>query len=397
MVKVLRVITRLNIGGPAIHTILLSSELNKDGYKDVLVCGKVSESEGDMSCLAKEKGVDPVVIPELGRDISFAKDIKAFFKLLSIIKMERPDIIHTHTAKAGTLGRLAAIFSGVPVKIHTFHGHVFDGYFSPRKARVFLVIERFLGLFTDRVVTVSACVRGDIVYKLKVVDGSKSVVIPLGLELDRFLKCDGRKGAFRSKYGIPETALLVGIIGRLVPIKNHEMFLDAARIAADRRPDLDIRFIVIGNGELMNALKQYADKIGIKDLVLFTGWVDDLESVYADLDIVALTSLNEGTPVSIIEALASGKAVISTAVGGVGDMITDGKNGMLTASEDAGRFADKLVTLLADKSVRSSLGKNGREYARERYSKNRLVGDIKDLYEECLGRKRTNAIGESPS
>src|SRR3989338_473956 len=181
MEKIIRIITRLNVGGPAIHAILLDSELNKNGHTDILVTGTVSDSEGDMFYLAKDKCVTPVVVSDLGREISFKKDLKAFFALYKLMRKEKPDIVHTHTAKAGTLGRLAAILAGVPVKVHTFHGHIFDGYFSPFRAKIFILIEKLLALFTDRVVVLSDSVKNDIVNRLKISSPDKSVVVPLGL------------------------------------------------------------------------------------------------------------------------------------------------------------------------------------------------------------------------
>lgn len=387
MLKVLRIITRLNIGGPAIHTILLSSELNRDGYKDILVCGKVSESEGDMIYLARDKGVNPVVISHLGREISFARDLRALLALYSIIRKEKPDIIHTHTAKAGTLGRLAGILAGVPVKIHTFHGHVFDGYFNPGRARLFILIERFLALFTDKVITVSDTVKYDIVKNLKVASASKTAVIPLGLELEKYLNCDSLKGSFRKMLGVQDDALLVGIVGRLVPIKNHTMFLEAARNVLSKKQDKKVKFLIIGDGELKDHLVDHAKRLGLEKDVLFTGWINDLSSVYADLDIVVLTSLNEGTPVSIIEAMAAARSIVATDVGGVRDLIIDGENGLLVKENDIDGLSSKIAALLNDSGKRSLLGESGREHVKEKYSKERLVRDIKELYRTCRESK----------
>ncbi len=387
MFKVLRIIARLNIGGPAIHTITLTSELNKRGFSDTLVCGKVNDSEGDMAYLAEEKGVKPIVIHNLGREISVLKDLKAFLKLVSIMYRERPDIVHTHTAKAGTLGRIAAICTGVPVRFHTFHGHVFDGYFSPRKAKAFLLIERFLALFTDRVITVSESVKNEIVNKLKVTDDSKCVIVPLGFDLDTFLKSGEKKGLFRKKIGTDDETLLIGIVGRLVPIKNHAMFLDVACKVKDRVKKMKIKFIIVGDGELKGQLKKRAADMGLEEEVLFTGWVEDLASVYADLDVVTLTSLNEGTPVSLIEAMACGKPVMATNVGGVRDLVKEEMNGLLVKSGDVGAFADKLISLLESPDRREHLGENGRRSVIDKYSKERLVGDIESLYRDLMRRK----------
>lgn len=394
-VKIVRIITRLNIGGPAIHTILLSSALNAGGYEDVLVCGKTAGSEGDMLHLAKDNNVEPVLIPELGRDISFRNDVTSFLKLYSLIKKERPDIVHTHTAKAGTLGRLAAIFNGVPVRIHTFHGHVFDGYFSPFKAKLFAIIERALACFTDKIVVVSESVKDDIVSKLKIVKGYKCAVIRLGLDLGKFLESSKAAWSFRRELGIGDDVIVVGIVGRLVPIKNHKMFLDAVHKMKSIAPSAKVKFLIIGDGELKDDLKSYAAKLNLGDSVIFTGWIKDLPRVYSSLDIVALTSLNEGTPVSIIEAMASGKPVVATDVGGVRDLIEDGGNGFLVKSNDVEDFSYKLTGLFDDKEKRERMGTSGMEFVRHIYSKERMVRDIDNLYTECLKNKALKSKEES--
>lgn len=387
MVKIIRIITRLNIGGPAIHAILLNGELNKCGYKDILVAGTVSESEGDMMYLAADKNVRPYIISELGRKISFKKDILAIFSLYRIIKKEMPDIVHTHTAKAGTLGRLAAILAGVPVKVHTFHGHIFDGYFSPLRARVFILIEKLLAFFTDRVIVVSQQVKDDIVKKLNVTSSAKSVVIPLGLELDDFLRSDRHKGSLRKSLNIPNDFMLVGIVGRLVPIKNHKMFLDAAAIIRNNFPMMKIKFLIIGDGEMRGTLMKYASEKGLDDSVIFTGWLTDLVSAYADLDVVTLTSLNEGTPVSLIEAMASGRPVVATDVGGVRDLLTDGYNGLLIKSGDSRTLSERISALLSDPENGARIGASGRKHVAERYTKERLIRDITLLYNDLLAYK----------
>ena len=388
MVKIVRIISRLNIGGPAIHTVLLSESLNRGGYKDILVCGSAGESEGDMSYLAREKGVRPIIVAEMHRDISLWSDLKAFFKIYLILKREKPDIVHTHTAKAGTLGRLAAILAGVPIKIHTLHGHVLEGYFNPLKAKIFLFIEKFLALFTDRIITVSQRVKDDIVNRLKVTNGRKCVVIPLGFELDKFLECEKQKGVFRKELALDDETTLIGIVGRLVPIKNHRMFLNAAKIIKENAGKYKVKFLIIGDGELRSELEAQARALDLAGDVIFTGWVKDLVSVYADLNIVTLTSLNEGTPVSLIEASASAKPVVSTAVGGVKDIVINNRTGFLVKSDDTGEFTEKLSELLANRDKAAELGSNGRAFVRNIFSKERLVKDIEDLYEECLKGKR---------
>lgn len=388
--KVMRVIARLNVGGPSIHTILLSHSLNRRGYRDVLVCGRVSESEGDMMYLAREKNVDPIIISELGRDIHFGNDLKSFFKLLKLMRREKPDIVHTHTAKAGALGRLAALIAGVPIRVHTFHGHIFNGYFNPRKAKSFLLIEKILAVFTDKIITVSETLRRDIVDNLKIAGEEKSAVIPLGLDLERLLCCEKLKGSLKRKLGLSDDTILVGIVGRLVPIKNHNMFLDVASTVLQEKREAGLKFLVVGDGECRQGLEDYAKKLGIEKDVIFTGWREDLAEVYADLDVVALTSLNEGTPVSLIEGMAAAKAVISTDVGGVKDLIVDDVNGLLARSDDVSDYSGKLLTILKDRNARIRLGLQGRESAKSKYGIDRLVEDIADLYEKCLiSKKRT--------
>ena len=385
MAKIVRVVTRLNIGGPAIHVILLSRGLRDRSHTDILICGKESDSEGNMRHLAEAHNIDPVEIPELEREPSFTKDIKAFLKLYRIMRRERPDIVHTHMAKAGTLGRAAAICAGVPIRVHTFHGHVFDGYFSPVKARIFLFIERFLAIFTTRLVAVSVSVREEIVDKLRVVRGDKCVVIPLGLDLAAFFACAKKQGRFRKELGIGGDTILVGIVGRLVPIKNHTMFLDSVKRLIDSGVCDKVRFLVIGDGELRQTLEAYADNIGVRAYVVFTGWRKDLAMVYADLDVVALTSLNEGTPVSIIEAMAAARPVVATDVGGVRDLICDGKNGYLVASGDITEFSGKTALLIRDRALRDKMGEAGRGSV-ARFSKERLVKDVESLYKGLLSK-----------
>lgn len=385
--KVVRIITRLNIGGPAIHVILLSQGLRAAGYDTLLVAGRPSQFEGDMIDLAMNKGVRPVLVPTLAREISLKEDFASLRSIYEILKRERPDIVHTHTAKAGTLGRIAAILAGVPIKIHTFHGHVLEGYFSPLKTAVFLWIEKILALFSQRIVVISDTIKDDIVKRLKIVKPSKCAVIPLGFDLDPFLSAENRRGIFRKKLGVDDETLLVGIVGRLVPIKNHRLFLDAARQVFNKKLQKKVWFVVIGDGELRDELKDYAKNLGLDNRVIFTGWERDLASVYADLDIVVLSSINEGTPVSIIEAMASAKPVISTDVGGVKDVVTNNENGFLVKSGSIEELSSRISELLLDDEKRRHFGLKGREAVRYRYSSQRLISDIKRLYEECLTEK----------
>jgi glycosyltransferase involved in cell wall biosynthesis len=314
-IKILRIIARLNIGGPAIHTILLTEGLDKNKFESLLVCGSVGDSEADMLYYAIEKGVKPYFVPELKRELNLLNDIRAFRKIYNIINTERPDIIHTHTAKAGTLGRLAAIFYNLLNRdrqlsfVHTFHGHIFDGYFGNLKTKVFILIERFLAFFTHKIITVSESIKNDLV--VLGISSHRIEVIPLGFELDRFLNICPRDNS----------AVNIGIVGRLVPVKNHRLFLEAAAEVIKSISKNKPRFKIIGDGELRNELERYAHKLNINTYVEFLGWQKEPSAIYSDLDVVCLTSVNEGTPVSLIEAMASGRAVVTTDVGGVRDLL----------------------------------------------------------------------------
>ena len=318
-VKILRIIARLNIGGPAQNTIFLSSGLNSGNFETLLIAGLPEAHEGDMAYLAKENNVKLRIVPQLRREIDLVNDVIAFWKIFRIVLKERPNIIHTHTAKAGTLGRMSAILFNLTHKkkikiVHTFHGHVLSGYFNKSFSRLFLIIERVLSKFTDVIIAVSETVRKDILF-LGIGSEEKIKIVHLGFELDKFLGIQLR----------PVHQLNIGIIGRLVPIKNHKMFLDAAKLLLTEprtpalpagRPNPEPRFFIIGDGELRADLEGYVQELGIAEKVKFLGWQMDLVKAYENLDIVALTSINEGTPVSLIEALAAGRAVIAADVGG---------------------------------------------------------------------------------
>lgn len=383
--KILRIIARLNVGGPAIHTILLTQALNDGYFKSILVTGRAGVDEKDMGYLAREKGVEPLIIPELERKINPIKDVIALWKIYLIMRREKPDIVHTHTAKAGALGRTAAVLAGIPVRIHTFHGHIFESYFSSFSAGVFLFIERFLAFFSKYIVVVSEAQRKEIAVRYKITNAEKIRVVPLGLELERFASVGPRNGKLRGELKVNEGTILIGIAGRLVPVKNHRMFLDACKKLLDLAGDIDIKCAVIGGGDERPSLESYARGLGIGDKVAFCGWREEMADVYADLDIVALTSLNEGTPVALIEALASGRPVVSTNVGGVKDVVEDGVNGYLVALGDASGLAKRLLELAKDPEKRATFGRNGRQKVLRSYSKERLVKNMKALYEEALG------------
>ena len=386
-IKILRIIARLNIGGPAIHTILLSEGLDKNRFETLLVTGTPEKSEGDMSYLAKEKGLQPIVIPQLGRNLSLRNDIIAFWKLFCLIKKERPDIIHTHTAKAGALGRLAGLLfkftyvlrpTSYRLKlIHTFHGHVLHSYFGRMKSTLFIWLERFLAIFTTKIIAVSENLRKELI-ELKIAGPKKITTVRLGLDLDRYLNIENDTSEIRDYKS-------VGIVGRLVPVKNHKMFLDAVRRLKDSlRFGQRMKFLIVGDGPLRQELESYAENLGIKQDVAFTGWIKDLEKIYSELDVVSLTSLNEGTPVALIEAQAAACPCVATNVGGVTDVIEDGRSGFLVPSHDVDKFTEALLKLLNNSELAKSLGEYGRERMKNKFNKTRLFRDTEYLYEELL-------------
>ena len=381
---ILRAITRLNIGGPAIHAIILTRGLQDEQFRSVLVSGQEAPGEGNMLDLAARSGVRPVLVEELGREVSLLNDVAAVRRLYGLIRRERPQIVHTHMAKAGTAARLAARLAGVPIVLHTYHGHVFHSYFSPAKTAVFLNIERVLARLTDRVIAVGDKQRQELI-GYRVAPARKIVSIPLGLELEAMLDADAERGRLRTELGLNGAHKLVGIVARLVPIKAHEVFLDAAAEVRRRIPDA--RFLIVGDGERRAELEARARALGLQDQTLFLGWRRDMRTVYADLDVVVLTSLNEGSPVAVIEAMAAARPVVSTDVGGVSEVVAQGESGLLVPTRDASALADAVTSVLSDPSGAERMGRAARAAVYPKYSSGRLVDDLRRLYLELAREK----------
>jgi glycosyltransferase involved in cell wall biosynthesis len=404
--RILRIIARLNIGGPAIQAVALSGAFSKWPYESLLVCGRVGRDEGDMSYLAEERGVQPQILPQLGRELSPIEDLRSFMAIRKIIKRFRPQIIHTHTAKAGTLGRLAALSYNLfrcrreRIRVfHTFHGHVFHSYFGFSKGFIFIQIERLLARFTDWIIVISPSQRDDICQRFKITDEKRVKIIPLGFDLSGFVSQTVNNVDFYGRKPPSRTvgALRVGVVGRLTHIKNHRMLLEAAKCLNEEGKSDLFTFLIIGDGELRDELARYAAELGVQGSVVFTGWQKDMPALYRDLDVVVLTSLNEGTPVSLIEAMAASKAVVSTAVGSVPDLLGEIQttappgcgltaNGILVPSGDARMLARALVFLSENDELRQRMGAHAREHIIARYSLERLVKDIETLYHEAFDR-----------
>jgi len=384
--KIVRIIARLNIGGPSLHVVNLNKWLSPDRFESLLLTGSSNPGEGSMLDYAQENGVQPVVIPEMVGEASLGpRDIQAFLRLYRILRLERPQIVHTHTAKAGFLGRLAARMAGVPVIVHTYHGHVLNGYYGPAKSWLLRRMERGLARITDRLVAVSSLVREDLI-TYRVAPPAKISVIPLGFDLGPFFDCESLKGEFRRELGLGSDDKLVGILGRIFPIKNHRLFLESAAQIAQQ--ESNVRFVIVGDGVLKSEMEQYAQDLGIHHKVIFTGWRRDLPRIYADLDLLVVSSNNEGTPVSAIEAMASGCPVVATRVGGLADVIQDAETGYLVPAKQPQLLAAAMLELIRDPQRAEQMGRSAQISVKERFSLDRLLRETENLYEELLTSKR---------
>ena len=381
LIRVVTVIARMNIGGPAIHVAELSSGLTKNGFETTLASGSPAAVEGDMSDLAPAHGVNLHHLKQLGPRISPWDDGVAFYRLFQLMRRISPAIVHTHTAKAGALGRLAARLVGVPVVVHTFHGHVFRGYWSPAMSRLAIAIERLLARLATVIVTVSQTVRSELIVH-RIAPAEKIHVLPLGLDLDVLKSCNSRRGEFRAELGISANVPLVGTVGRLVPIKNHQLLLRAA--ARLLSSGFTGRFVIVGGGELSEQLQHLARHLGIADHTVFTGWRRDLEKIYADLDVLVNTANNEGTPVALIEAMAARVPVVATAVGGVPDMIESERSGFLVPPGDLDALVDAIKSALA---APVSLLDVAQDYALDTHNLEQMLTSMAKLYRRLLQEK----------
>ncbi|HKZ02955.1 MAG TPA: glycosyltransferase [Pyrinomonadaceae bacterium] len=406
--KVIRVIARLNVGGPARHVVWLTAGLHSIDCETVLVAGSVPAGEDDMSYFASQHGVTPVYIQEMSREISF-KDLISVGKLYRLFLRERPDIIHTHTAKAGTVGRFAALlyrwsttgaFLGRPRPckvVHTYHGHIFHSYYGPLKTRLFILIERVLArLGTDRIVVVSTQQREEINNTFAVGSREQFAVIPLGLDLSLFSSWRDCGRKFREEIGAKRDDILIGIVGRMTEVKNHQLFFEAVQLfKKSDSTKQSLRFVIIGDGALRQELENQVERLALKADVIFAGNRTDPEDFYPALDVVALTSRNEGTPLTLLEAMANARPIIATDVGGVTDLLgevtcetQDGfsicQRGLRVPSGNAQGFAAGLARLIGDSNLRSELGERGLEFVEQNYSKERLLNDVSSLYRELM-------------
>lgn len=386
-IRILRVIARLNMGGPAIHVSSLAAGLEPRGYETTLVAGSLARGEDSMAFLAERLDIPVRTIPELQREVSPIDDARSVRRMREIIRELRPHILHTHTAKAGAIARAAALVSGAArpaILVHTFHGHVLKGYFDPVRTAFFKKVERSLARVTDALVAVSPEVRDELV-AAGIAPREKFSVIRLGIPLEERLG-DATAGLdYRRLYGISESAFVVGWVGRMTDVKDTDAVLEIVRAARDR--GLEAVLVMVGDGPDRVRLEQLAHDIGIARSTFFVGYQPEVAGYYRLFDAFLLPSVNEGTPVSAIEALASGTPVVATRVGGVPDVVRDGEDGFLFEPGDTDDAAERLALLASDATLRSALGASGRERVLRRYSVSRLVEDVDRLYRSLLSER----------
>lgn len=384
-IKVLRVIARLNVGGPALHVAYLAAGLAERGYETTLVAGSLARGEESMAKVAETRGVKIETLSALHREIAPIRDVQAILRLARLIRRERPTILHTHTAKAGAVGRIAALLAGSarpPIVVHTFHGHVLRGYFNPLTTLVFRTLERLLAYGTTALVAVSPEVRDDLV-RLHVAPASKFTVVRLGIELEeRTSDAEGARFETRRQLGISAEAFVVGWVGRMTAVKRTDDVVRALRGLVDR--GVDAYLCLVGDGPDRDHLEQFAHELGVVKRCLFVGYQDDVGRFYSAIDALVLPSANEGTPVSVIEALAAQRPAVATRVGGTPDVIRDGVDGFLVTIGDADALSDRLAELASDPERRARMGAKGRERVLGRYAVERLVDDVDRLYRELL-------------
>jgi len=393
MPRILRIINRLNLGGPTYNVAYLTKYLAPE-FETMLIAGIKEDSEESSEFIVKQMGITPVYIPEMRRSINPAQDYKAYKRIKSIIKEFKPDIVHTHAAKAGTIGRLAAKACNVPVIVHTFHGHVFHSYFNSFKTNLFIAIEQYMAKKSTKIIAISEHQKKELVNQFHICSDGKVAVIPLGFDLIRFQEnMDLKRKDFRNRFLLDDNEVAIGIIGRLVPIKNHQMFIKALEILL-KRTTRKIRAFIIGDGEERKNIEQLATSLNldfvdfnsqpIKATITFTSWIKEIDWAMAGLDIIALTSLNEGTPVSLIEAQAANKPIVSTNVGGIENIVLPNVTALLDYPNKLFGFANNMLWLVENEHIRKQMGEKGWENVNKKFSHTRLVDNTRGLYNQLL-------------
>jgi glycosyltransferase involved in cell wall biosynthesis len=391
MPKVLRIINRFNLGGPTYNAAYLTKYL-PERYDTMLLGGMKDETEDSSQFIVENLGISPTVLPEMHREINFRKDFTAYQKIKKIIGEFKPDVVHTHASKPGALGRWAAHDMGVPVIIHTFHGHVFHSYFSQAKTNFYKALERKLASISTKIIAISEKQKMELAHEHNICSEDKIEVIPLGFDLDRFQQgIEKKREVFREEFSLGNEDIAVSIIGRLVPIKNHELFFDAIKYVKTRQ-SRRVKGFVVGDGESRSHLESYCESIGLTHSsdseddvdIYFTSWVKNVDYVNCGSDIIALTSKNEGTPVSLIEAQAGNRAIVSTRVGGIEDVVIPNETALLSELHDDQKFFENLLRLCTDEKLRKKLESRGWPFVQDKFHYQRLANDVANLYDRLL-------------
>jgi len=384
-IKVLHIITRLIKGGAQENTLLTVVNLDETRYQTALVSGPSVGSEGEIESKARRLGVDLTIIPELIREISPIIDLRALYKLYRFIKRGKYDIVHTHSSKAGIVGRLAAKLAGVPIIIHSPHSHIFYGYYGEFLSLVFVWMEKIFALFTDRIFTLTSIgKREHIEYGVGL--SSKFTVVHSGVPLEPFLNVKVNKAADkRQEFSLNENDIVCIFVSRLVPVKGHQYLISAIPEVLENVPSA--KFVLVGDGELRDELEQQALSLGVKDSVIFTGLRHDVPELLAMSDLFVLSSINEGMGRVLVEAMAVGLPVVATKVGGVPDVVVDGETGILVPSENSKVLAGAIMRLLKDENMRRRMGEAGRRRVNPAFGVEAMVGKIANVYEELIKRK----------
>lgn len=397
MPKILRIINRFNLGGPTYNAAYLSKYMPED-FETLLIGGAKDETEANSEYIVNSLGIEPTIIPEMRREIN-TKDFIAYRKIKKIILDFKPDIVHTHASKAGALGRYAAYNSKVPIIVHTFHGHVFDAYFGSAQANFYKILERKLANISTKIIAISENQKDDLVNKYEICSSDKVEIIKLGFDLSRFQQNNVEKrNEFRKKYLLDDDEIAIAITGRLVPIKHHNMLLEVIKNIVPRTTK-KIRFFIVGDGEERQNIEQKARDLNLdfvdfniekrKSLITFTSWIKDVDIVNAGVDIVALTSLNEGTPVSLIEAQASGKPIVTTDVGGISNVVIPNVTAFLSESNNVLLFSENLLVLIEDEELRKKMSGKGIDFVMEKFHYRRLINEMSELYYSLLNSNRS--------
>ncbi len=395
-IKVLRIINRFNLGGPTYNVAYLSKYLSSD-FETLLVGGAKDDTEESSDFIVKNLDLHPIIIEEMKREIDFKNDVAAYKKIKKIIREYQPHIVHTHASKAGTLGRLAASACGVPIIIHTFHGHIFHSYFGKLKTAFYKNIERYLAKKSTTIIAISEKQKQELTAIHKICKAEKVEVIPLGFDLTKFQENQElKRKQFREKYNIADDEMAISIIGRLVPVKNHHLFLEGIKDVSGKTTK-KIRAFIIGDGEYRQEIESKAKELNIpftdatqsneKTLLTFTSWIKEIDIALAGSDVVALTSFNEGTPVSLIEAQAANKAIVSTNVGGIENVVIPNETALLCENNNVYEFSGQLLKVIENDSLRASMAAKGWIHVKEKFHYTRLVSDMEKLYKTLLKKR----------